>query len=147
MKTLHFSVVIDAPRPHVWYCMLGPETFKQWTAPFAEGSYFEGSWEQGERIRFLTPNGEGMTSTIVENRPYEFVSIKHLGIVKDGVEDTESEAARAWTPAYENYTFFDRSDSTELRIDVDVAPDYEDYMNTAWPRALERLKALCEEIA
>lgn len=58
-----------------------PETFKAWTAEFAEGSYFEGSWNAGRKIRFLVPDGSGMTSTIAESRPHEFISIKHLGIV------------------------------------------------------------------
>ena len=40
--------------------MLGPETYKRWTAPFCDGSYYTGSWEQGSQIRFLTPAGEGM---------------------------------------------------------------------------------------
>ena len=45
MKTLHYATEINAPRKQVWDIMLGPETFKAWTAEFAEGSYFEGSWD------------------------------------------------------------------------------------------------------
>jgi ADP-ribosylglycohydrolase len=40
------------------------------TCPFMEGSYFEESWNAGERIRFLAPDGTGMTSVIAENRPF-----------------------------------------------------------------------------
>lgn len=147
MKTLHFSTVIHAPRKRVWETMLGPETFKAWTAEFAEGSYFEGSWDAGQKIRFLTPDGSGMTSMIAENRPYEFVSIKHLGIVKDGIDDTKSDAARSWAAAFENYTFSDAGASTELKVDVDTAPDFEAFMEDTWPVALAKLKALCEERA
>lgn len=102
MKTLHFTTLIHASREAVWNVMFAPETYKIWTAEFSEGSYFEGSWAKGERIRFLSPDGCGMTSVIAENRPHEFLSIRHLGIIKDGVEDTESEEARSWAPAYEN---------------------------------------------
>jgi hypothetical protein len=144
MKTLHYAIVIDAPPPRVWGVMLGPETFRQWTEEFAEGSYFEGSWDQGQRIRFLTPDGSGMTSLIAESRPYAFISIKHLGIVQNGIDDTESEAARKWAPAYENYTFSERGGSTELKVDVDVAPEFERFMEDTWPKALAKLKALCE---
>jgi uncharacterized protein YndB with AHSA1/START domain len=144
MKTLHFSTVINAPRKHVWDIMLGPETFKEWTAEFAKGSYFEGTWDEGQTIRFLIPDGSGMTSMIAENRPHEFVSIKHLGIVKDGVDDTESEVARSWSPAYENYTFSDVGTSTELDIDVDTPSDFEAWMEDTWPKALAKLKTLCE---
>ena len=125
----------------------GPETFKAWTSAFAEGSYFEGSWDEGQTIRFLIPDGSGMVSMIARNRPYEFVSIKHLGIIKDGIDDTESEAARNWTPASENYTFSDAGTATELKIDVDTAQAFETYMEDTWPKALAKLKALCEAAA
>lgn len=144
MKTLHYSTVIDAPRTRVWDIMLGPETFRAWTRAFAEGSYFEGSWDEGQSIRFLIPDGSGMVSTIARNEPYAFVSIKHLGIIRDGVVDTESAAARTWTPSCENYSLSDTGAGTALTIDVDTPPEYEAFMEDAWPKALARLKALCE---
>jgi len=58
----------------------------------------------GERIQFLSPSGDGMVAEIAENRTNEFISIRQLGLIKKGVEDTESEAVRAWAPVYENYT-------------------------------------------
>lgn len=45
-----------------------------------------------------------MTSEIAESRKPEFISIKHLGVVLAGKEDTTSEEAKKWAPAYENYT-------------------------------------------
>jgi len=145
MKKIHFSTVIDAPPKAVWEAMLGRETFKDWTAEFAEGSYFEGSWEKGEKIRFLISSGEGMSSMIAENRPHEFLSIKHLGHIKDGVEDTESESVRSWAPAFENYTFSKVGNSTKVVVDMDVTPDFEAYMQKTWPKALARLKAIAEK--
>lgn len=144
MKTLHFSTVIHAPRKHVWDVMLGPETFRAWTAAFAEGSYFEGSWGEGQKIRFLAPDGGGLVSMIARNRPYDFISIKHLGYIKDGIDDTESAAVRSWAPAYENYTFLDLGGSTALKVDMDVTPEFEKYMENTWPKALATLKAICE---
>jgi uncharacterized protein YndB with AHSA1/START domain len=145
-KTIHFSTLIEAPRQTVWDVMLEPETYKIWAAEFAEGSYFEGSWEEGARIRFLAADGQGgMTSVIAENRPLERISIRHLGMIQNGVEDTESEEVRAWAPVYESYTFSDSGSATELKVDMDVAPDWEGYMLETWPKALARLKALCEE--
>lgn len=144
MKTLHFNTVIDATPETVWNTMLGPDTYKAWTSVFAEGSYYEGAWATGERIRFLGPDGDGMTSMIAESRPYEFLSIKHLGFIRNGVEDTESEEARGWAPAFENYRFSSAGSATELQVAMDVAPEYEGYMADTWPRALARLKELCE---
>lgn len=145
-KTLHFDVEIRAPRATVWDTMLAPEGYRAWTAAFCEGSYYTGSWEQGAAIRFLTPQGEGMVSEIAENRPHEYLSIRHLGaIARDGTEDTTSEQVRAWAPSYENYAFEDVPGGTRVRVSVDTLPGYEQFMNDTFPRALARLKELCEQ--
>lgn len=62
----------------------------------------------------------------------------------DGVEDTSSEAIRAWSPAYENYTLTATPQGTKLTVDQDITEDFES-MPEAWPKALETLKALCEK--
>lgn len=146
MKTrLRFSISINAPRRKVWDAMLSPDGYRYWTAAFMEGSYFEGSWDKGSRIRFLAPNGDGMVAEIAENRLLEHVSIRHLGIVKDGADDTTSPEATAWAPAYENYTFSDEGRETRLTVDLDTVPAYEQYMRDTFPKALALLKRLCEE--
>ncbi len=144
MKTLNFSATIDAGPEKVWRIMLDPETYRDWTSVFAEGSYYEGSWNEGEKIQFLTPGGSGMTAIIAENRPNEFISIKHLGFIKDGVEDTESEAVRSWAPAFENYHLVPIGESTEVRVAQQVTAEYEDYMKEIWPKALAKLREICE---
>jgi uncharacterized protein YndB with AHSA1/START domain len=143
-KKMHFSIRIDAPRKKVWNVMLSPETYKQWTAAFMPGSYYEGSWDAGERIVFGSPDGNGMLAEIAENRPHEYVSIKHVGELRNGVEDTTSESVRRWAPAFENYTFSDAGSSTDVRVEMDVTPEYEEYMARTWPVALARLKEICE---
>lgn len=150
MKTLHFSVQINAPRRVVWQTMLNQEDYRKWTAPFNEGSYYQGSWEQGSEIHFLGPNpdgkGEGgMFSRIKENRPYEFVSIEHLGFIKDGVVDTTSEEVKKWIPAFENYTFNEKDGGTEVLVDVDISEDYQDMFKDMWPKALHSLKECAEK--
>ncbi|MBK8725995.1 MAG: SRPBCC domain-containing protein [Holophagaceae bacterium] len=142
--TLHFTEFIQAPRARVWTTLQDPDSYRLWTAEFCGGSYFEGSWAEGARIRFLIPGGDGMTSVIAENRLHEFISIRHLGDVKQGVDDTDSEAVRAWAPAHENYRFVDQDGGTEVQVSVEITPDFEDYMNRTFPKALKRLKALCE---
>lgn len=144
MKTLHFSTLIHASAETVWRMMLGPDSYRQWTAPFAEGSHFDGSWEQGQQIRFLGPDGNGMVARIAENRPHEFISIQHLGCIINGVEDRDSEQARNWVQCFENYRFINRGADTELQVEMETGPDYEQYMTDTWPRALAVLKALCE---
>ena len=46
MKTLHFSIKINAPVEKVWQSMLGAETYKVWAAEFAPDSFYEGSWDR-----------------------------------------------------------------------------------------------------
>jgi len=145
VEHIQFASTINAPVPTVWRLMIGAESYKRWASAFAEGTYFEGSWEQGAKIKFLSPpSGDGMVAEIAQNRNNEFISIRHLGFVSNGVEDTTSESVRAWAPTYENYTFTSVSAGTKLVIELDVPSEWEEYMNEAWPKALALLKQLSE---
>lgn len=86
-----------------------------------------------------------MVGRIAANKPYEFISIEHLGIVQNGVEDTTSEAARKWAPAFENYTFKDKGGATEVLVDIDVEDEHAQMFNEMWPEALRKLKDLAEK--
>ncbi|MGW8264763.1 MAG: SRPBCC family protein [Longimicrobiales bacterium] len=145
VKRVQFHTTIRAPAALVWEVMLGPETYPRWTRAFVEGSYFEGDWSQGSRIRFLAPGGDGMVAEIAENRPHEFVSIRHLGFIVNGIEDTESDSVLAWAPAYENYTLTSVEEGTKIVIDQDVTEEVEQCMIDTWPKASELLRQLCEE--
>jgi uncharacterized protein YndB with AHSA1/START domain len=141
MKRLQFSIDIAAPAQRVWDTMLQPATYREWTAAFCPGSYYEGSWEEGAAIRFLAPSGDGMHSRIAASRPHRFVSIQHLGEIAGGVDKP---AGDQWRDAFENYTLTERDGATHLEIAMDVAPDFEAFMQQTWPQALARLKALAE---
>lgn len=148
MKTLHYRIKINAPREKVWEAILGEETFRQWTAAFCPHSYFEGEWKKGARMRFIAnDNGtlHGMISEIAELKPHEFVSIRHIGVLEDGVENTSSEAMKEWLPAFENYTFNQTPTGTEVIVDMDTAPSYVDFFNETWPKALQKLKEISEK--
>ena len=145
MTRFRYSITIAAPRSTVWHVMLDDETYRQWTTVFAEGSYFEGDWNEGSTIRFLTPEKDGMVAVIAENRIYEYVSIEHRGHVLKGVDDTESDAVKAWTPAYENYTFTEMDEGTELAVDIDIPSTYQAYFEGVWPKALKAVKELAEK--
>lgn len=150
MTTQHHSIHINAPKEKVWDTMLGQETYREWTSAFGEGGRFEGSWDQGSKILFVGTDPEtgkdgGMVSRIKENRLYEFISIEHLGIMKDGIEDTTSEEARKFAPAYENYTFTEKDGGTEVSVDVDVTDEFADFFKEAWPQGLAKLKEISEK--
>jgi|SRR3989344_5961044 len=149
-ETLHFEAIINAPVKKVWDTMLEQETYKQWTSAFELTSYYEGSWEKGSKIKFLGAGGSGMISEIAENIPSKYLSVKHLGEIKNGVEDTTSAAVKQWTPAFENYTFVEQGEKTQLKIDMEMTTSemskaMKEMFEGMWPKALETLKELCEK--
>ena len=149
MEKLRQNIFINASRAHVWDVMLADETYREWTSAFHLGSYYKGDWSEGSKILFLGPGAEGsgeggMVSRIHTNRLHEFLSVEHLGIIQDGVEDTESPAAKAWAPAFENYTFTDSNGGTELTIEMDIQAEYKENFEKLWADALERLKRIAE---
>jgi len=86
-----------------------------------------------------------MISEIAENRKYEFISIKHLGIIKNGIEYTASPEIKGWAPAFENYTFTEQAGITEVSVDMDTDEENEKMFEEIWPRALAKLKRICEK--
>jgi uncharacterized protein YndB with AHSA1/START domain len=147
VNRLQWSTTIAAPPEHVWKVMLGKDTYSEWTKAFDAGSRYEGSWEPGSRIRFVSGSGDGMVSEIAEASPNQFMSIRHIGMIMNGVEDTTSDAVRPWAGAMENYTFTAVPEGTRLDIELDVTPEYQQMMNDMWPKALAKLKELAEKTA
>jgi uncharacterized protein YndB with AHSA1/START domain len=148
MKTLRFQAKIQAPPPVVWRTMLTQETYRLWTAAFCEGSHYEGSWQAGDRIRFLTPDGQGMAALVIESRPNERVVLRHEAVIEDGVEDAAAAQEKGWAGAREEYILNPAAGGgTEVAIAQDTAEEYAEAMQEMWPAALARLKELCEEAA
>jgi uncharacterized protein YndB with AHSA1/START domain len=141
--TLHFSQRIAAPRRTVWDTMLQSDSYRDWTTAFSEGSYYEGSWEEGQRIRFLSPGGGGMLAEVAEHRPLERIDLRFLGEIRAGADEADTTPS-PWAGAHECYDFSDDDGATRLDVSIDVTPDHVAFMDAAWPVALERLKALCE---
>jgi len=150
MKRLRFSIDIDAPRTAVWDAMLGDDTYRVWTAEFMPGSHYVGDWSEGSKILFLAPgqNGpSGMVSRILTHRPYEHISIEHLGVVRDGQEHTSGDAVEGWAGALESYNLRESDGTTELLVEMDSDDANQAMFEDAWPRALRRLKELVEREA
>ena len=145
MEKINFSTSINAPKEKVWEVLWNDSSYRQWTSPFCEDSYaVTDNWKEGSKVLFLSPGGNGMVSTVAVNRPNEYMSFKHLGEVKDGVEDTTSSTVKEWEGAMENYTLKETGGVTELIIDIDVNDAFKDYMVKTWPKALEQVKELSE---
>jgi hypothetical protein len=121
-----------------------------WTEVFSAGSHYVGDWSKGSKILFLGPDPTtgklgGMVSRIKENRLHEYLSIEHLGMVRDGIEDTTSDAVKAWAGAHENYTFKKENGATEVLVDIDIADELKEMFEGMWPKALQKLKELAEK--
>lgn len=123
MTTLHFTIMIAAPSAAVRHVLLDEPMIRQWEASFAESSYYEGDWSEGSTIRFLTPGADGVVSVIAKNRPSEYLSIRHVGVVNQGIDDTASDELKASAP-----------------------PEYEDYFTKTWPQPLHAVKRLTETL-
>ena len=141
MEKQEFKIAIDAPREKVWNTLWNDASYRAWTSAFAEGSYAETDWKKGSKVLFLDGKGQGMVSTIAENKPNEFMSIKHLGEVKNGVE----ELGKDWAGSTENYTLRTINGKTELTVDMDVVDEFKEYFQNTWPKALDKLKELAEK--
>ena len=101
---------------------------------------------KGSKVLFLGPDGGGgMVSKVASNKKNEFMSFEHLGVVKDGIEDTESDSAEGWAGAKENYRLIDENGKTKLAVDMDSTDEFKDYFLKTWPVALEKVKELSEK--
>ncbi|MBN8673715.1 MAG: SRPBCC domain-containing protein [Chitinophagales bacterium] len=144
MEKLVFSISITATPEKVWNTLWTDATYRKWTAAFTEGSHAVTDWKEGSKVLFLDGQGMGMVSRIAVNRPNEYMSIEHLGEVKDGVEDTTSDRVKAWAGAHENYTLKKINDQTELTIDMDITKEFKEMFEQIWPKALANVKTLSE---
>jgi uncharacterized protein YndB with AHSA1/START domain len=144
MKRTQFSTNIDAPREKVWNVLWNDATYRQWTSVFCEGSYADTDWKEGSKALFLGPGGDGMFSTIAKSIPNEFMSIRHLGEIKNGIEQPIDEKTSQWSGAMENYTLSGDDGSTTLTVDIDVVDEHFPFINDVFPKALDKVKAIAE---
>ena len=145
MERINFSTRINAPKEKLWNVLWDDSSYRNWTSVFAEGSYVvTDNWKEDSKVLFLDGNGAGMVSKVTANKPNEYISFKHLGEVKDGVEDTSSGKVKAWSGAMENYTLKEAGGKTELTVTMDITDDFKDFFMKTWPKALEQVKKLSE---
>ncbi|WP_026967981.1 SRPBCC family protein [Algoriphagus terrigena] len=148
--SMHFEIEIDAPVSKVFDIMLSDETYRDWTEAFHPGSYFQGDWTKGSKILFLGPGGPdgkegGMVSRIADRVTNKYISIEHLGLYADGKEITEGPEVAGFDGATENYSFVDLGGKTLLKIDMESGGEYKEMFEQMWPKALQRLKEICEQ--
>jgi len=148
-EIIHFEILIDADVKKVSDDMVEEKKYSEWTSLFNPTSRFEGDWKKGSKILFLGTDQDGnmggMVSKIRENVPGRFISIEHLGVIENGKEIISGPKVEKWAGGLENYSFTDKNGRTLVEIDADVPKEWIQYFNTTWPKALIRLKEICEK--
>lgn len=144
MQRLNFTIEINAPKEKVWQTLWNDETYRQWTSAFCDGSYMVGELKDGNRIHFLSPDGQGMYSDVENLVENEFISFKHIGMMKDKAELPLDEETKKWSGCYENYGLKESNGVTTLSVGVDSVEEYFDFFNEKFPVALENVKNLSE---
>lgn len=144
LKKMNFSISINASKEKVWNALWDNENYKKWTAAFSEGSYAVSDWNEGSKILFLDGKGSGMYSIIAKKVPEEIMSFRHIGEVKDGIEQPLDERTKAWSGGLETYTLKDVAGVTEVHVALDVPGDFIDYFEKTFPVAMENAKKLAE---
>lgn len=146
LKRLKFEIEIAASTEKVWKFLWEPSSYSQWTGCFCAGSYYETKdLTIGNRIHFLTPNGEGMYSNITGLTSNSYMEFTHLGnIVAFKEQQMDVSNNEYWEHAKEIYELKNHGAHTHLSVYVDVIDKYESYMTEMFPKALHELKRIVE---
>jgi hypothetical protein len=76
-------------------------------------------------------------------RPYDFVSIEHLGEIRKG-ERHAWPTEMADSSIFENYTFVEKDGATEVLVELDSVKQFKEMFDDMWPKALLKLKEISE---
>jgi uncharacterized protein YndB with AHSA1/START domain len=139
MKTISFTIKINAPINKVWNTLWNDETYREWTKHFIPGSFYESDWELGGKTLFLGPERDGMYATITKLEKPSVVIFNHLGEIVNGVESQQYEKG-----AFEKYQLNEADGITTLTISVDIVDEYEQNMNEGFTKGLEEVKRIAE---
>jgi uncharacterized protein YndB with AHSA1/START domain len=139
MQQLTFSVHINATPQAVWNTLWNDTTYRQWTAVFNEGSHAISTWQEGDRIDFLGPDGSGMYATIVKKDTPNTISFLHQGEIKN-----QQEIPFANQDGYETYILETIDNQTKLTANMNMPDEFVTYFNGTFPKALQTVKQLAE---
>ncbi len=143
MKKLQFTIEINADKEKVWNTLWQDKTFREWAGIIDPGTYIVGELKQGNEVQFISAEGYGVTSFVEKLIPNEYLLLKHLADTKEsGKEEREKE----WTGGEESYRLLDNGTITTLNVEFNVPLELEEYFNVNYPKALEKIKELAEEV-
>ncbi len=141
MKRIELERCFEATPELIWELIVDPDHYRYWIRAFSEGSKFVGDWSQGSRIRFVMEDESGlesgMLSEVVASEWPRHISVRHIGLVMNGIEDYDNPETKLWTPAYENYTLepYEGGRCT-FKIAQDIPESHEEEFIAYWQAAL-----------
>ncbi|MBL1220540.1 SRPBCC domain-containing protein [Chryseobacterium sp. L7] len=139
MKKLFFEIQIDTPPEKVWDVLWSDITYRQWTTAFTEGSFYQGTFDEGSIVKFLDPNNDGMFSRVEKNIPNKEIKFLHLGEIYGGVEKEQN-----WGDATEAYILQETETGTLLKIEINTPDEFQSFFEEKFPTALGIVKNLSE---
>ena len=143
MKTIEFSIEINAAKECVWATLWEDATFRDWASLIDEGTYMKGIMKEGNEIQFLSSvNGYGVTSLLATLDPNEYVLFRHNADTK---ETGQQEREKEWTEGTESYSLTEKNGVTTLIVKTDVPQEQEETFRVRLPEALECIKTLAEK--
>ncbi len=87
-----------------------------------------------------------MVSTIDSLDEPNQIVFKHLGMIENGVEDTQSKEVMEWSGCFEKYFLTDFGGKTKLHTEVQVDKEWKDHMDTGFTKGLMLVKSLAEGV-
>jgi hypothetical protein len=144
MKKIENITQINAPAHKVWQVLTNEQYYSKWYEAFGTGSKAIGEWKQGEKIIFADDNGMGLIGNIVVFDKDKEIRIDMKGLLMDGVEDYESDDAKALGLAQERYVLDEKNGVTTLHTSADMDEAWFESMSESWNEALKQIKQLAE---
>ncbi|MDN3692701.1 SRPBCC domain-containing protein [Chryseobacterium tructae] len=139
MEQLSYEIEINAEPEKVWSVLWGDITYRQWTTAFTEGSFYEGTLEENNIVKFLDPKHNGMYSRVEKVIPNEEIQFLHLGEIYEGIE-----VAKDWGDATESYFLEEYDEGTVLKIMIKTTAEFKTFFEEKFPKALNIIKHLSE---
>ncbi|SIP86217.1 hypothetical protein SAMN05880574_10117 [Chryseobacterium sp. RU37D] len=139
MEKLNFEIQISAEPAKVWSVLWDEISYQQWTSAFAEGSFYQGTLEEGSIIKFFDPDNNGMYSRIEKNIPNEEIKFLHLGEIYNGIETPQD-----WGEATEAWILEENEEGTKLKCKIQTSEEFKEFFVEKFPNALGIIKNLSE---
>ena len=149
MKRLNYTIEINAKPEEVFRAISAPESFQKWSSVFSPTSRYKGEWKEGAEVEFQTTeeNGEvcGLLTLIKAFVPYEYISIEYCAVVQNGEIIRSGPMVDPMKGGQENYRLTPKGQATILEVESDAMPDFEDFFEENWPKALDLIAQLAEK--